>query len=378
MSVAADRDAVTSVNGPWDHLGVNTWALCAEFVEKVLSEAQAEAARRHPERPAPKVDHAAIWRAGDGAPTDEVAIGRIVLAASGVARRIRAADGVVVPPYATAVGADAGSAVAPQRAMPRGAGAPAPTEAAPMAEPLVAPVAQPVVAPAAEPAAEPVPTAAAVTRAVPIMVGYPPAERLAPPVGVPMPEPAPAAAEPEQRSAIRVHSASFTAFTWIRNVGAVMLLFVVWQLWGTAISQHQAQNQLQAQFEAAVRAHHATAQQGGKATLVPASTFVPSGGEGSVVARIQIPKIGVDQYVVEGTTESDLAKGPGHYVGTAMPGQAGNVAIAGHRTTHGAPFNRLGQLAPGDSIVVTSTSGQNLTYVVTGPPRPSRPATSPC
>ena len=51
--------------------------------------------------------------------------------------------------------------------------------------------------------------------------------------------------------------------------------------------------------------------------------------------------------VVSGTDEGDLALGPGHYLGTAMPGQAGNVAIAGHRTTHGAPFNRLAALGAG-------------------------------
>ena len=65
------------------------------------------------------------------------------------------------------------------------------------------------------------------------------------------------------------------------------------------------------------------------------------------MAHLQVPKIGLDEFVVSGTNEADLAKGPGHYLGTAMPGQAGNVAIAGHRTTHGAPFNRLAELAIG-------------------------------
>ena len=72
------------------------------------------------------------------------------------------------------------------------------------------------------------------------------------------------------------------------------------------------------------------------------------------MAKLQIPAIGLDEIVVSGTAESDLAKGPGHYVGTAAPGQAGNVAIAGHRTTNGAPFNRLGQLAIGDKIFLTT------------------------
>ena len=101
---------------------------------------------------------------------------------------------------------------------------------------------------------------------------------------------------------------------------------------------------------------------------------MPSPGDGKVVAEIQIPAIGVDQYVVEGTTESDLSKGPGHYIGTAMPGQAGNVAIAGHRTTYGAPFNGLGRLVPGDRIILTTTFGQSLTYVVSGTPQAVSPS----
>ena len=98
------------------------------------------------------------------------------------------------------------------------------------------------------------------------------------------------------------------------------------------------------------------------------------------MAELQIPAIGLDQYVVSGTSTADLSKGPGHYVGSAMPGQAGNVAIAGHRTTHGAPFNRLGQLAPatnsrpGDRIILTTLSGQRLTYVVTGTPQAVSPS----
>ena len=166
-------------------------------------------------------------------------------------------------------------------------------------------------------------------------------------------------------STTHVHSPWFHVFTWARNVGAILLLFVVWQLWGTSISQHHAQSQLKSEFEALL-AHHRTGSHPSKASLVSAATRVPSPGNGKVIAELQIPAIGVDQYVVEGTTDSDLSKGPGHYIGTAMPGQAGNVAIAGHRTTNGAPFNGLGRLARGDRIILTTTSGQNLTYVVPG------------
>ena len=154
-------------------------------------------------------------------------------------------------------------------------------------------------------------------------------------------------------------------------MGAIILLFLVWQLWGTSISQHHAQSQLKSQFEA-LQAKHS---HGAKSkALIPAATRVSLPVDGSVVAEIQIPAIGVDQYVVEGTSESDLSKGPGHYVGTAMPGQAGNVAIAGHRTTNGAPFNALGHLVPGDRIILTTIYGQQLTYVVAGTPQAVSPS----
>ena len=94
--------------------------------------------------------------------------------------------------------------------------------------------------------------------------------------------------------------------------------------------------------------HHAVAKPKPGFSLVPATTRIPDPPQGTVMAHLQIPKIALDEFVVSGTNEADLAKGPGHYLGTAMPGQAGNVAIAGHRTTHGAPFNRLAELAIGD------------------------------
>ncbi len=72
--------------------------------------------------------------------------------------------------------------------------------------------------------------------------------------------------------------------------------------------------------------------------------------EGQGLTRLQIPKIGLDVLVVEGTTPSALRAGAGHYVGTPLPGEAGNVAIAGHRTTFGHPFNRLDEVGPGDLI----------------------------
>jgi sortase A len=71
-------------------------------------------------------------------------------------------------------------------------------------------------------------------------------------------------------------------------------------------------------------------------------------GEGLTTMRI--PKLGVEVLVVEGTTPAALRAGAGHYVETPLPGEAGNVAIAGHRTTYGRPLNRMDELGPGDVV----------------------------
>ncbi|HEX8001854.1 MAG TPA: class E sortase [Mycobacteriales bacterium] len=71
---------------------------------------------------------------------------------------------------------------------------------------------------------------------------------------------------------------------------------------------------------------------------------------GDSLTRIVIPKIDLDTQVVEGTTPAALKAGAGHYKETPLPGEKGNVAIAGHRTTYGRPFNRLDEIKPGDLI----------------------------
>jgi sortase A len=74
--------------------------------------------------------------------------------------------------------------------------------------------------------------------------------------------------------------------------------------------------------------------------------------EGSVLTRLVIPKIKVDVLVVEGTSAAALRAGAGHYVGTPLPGEAGNVAIAGHRTTFGRPFHHLDEMKAGDEVLL--------------------------
>jgi sortase A len=73
---------------------------------------------------------------------------------------------------------------------------------------------------------------------------------------------------------------------------------------------------------------------------------------GDALGKLLIPSIGVSEYVVEGTDSDELRKGPGHYPDTPLPGQHGTSAIAGHRTTYGAPFRKLDQVKKGDRIVV--------------------------
>ena len=93
---------------------------------------------------------------------------------------------------------------------------------------------------------------------------------------------------------------------------------------------------------------------------------------GSPLTRLQIPKLDVDVMVVEGTTPAALRAGAGHYPDTPLPGERGNVAIAGHRTTYGRPFNEMDLLERGDKVMLTTPIGKH-TYEVMGSPWVVRP-----
>jgi sortase A len=88
---------------------------------------------------------------------------------------------------------------------------------------------------------------------------------------------------------------------------------------------------------------------------------------GHGLALMRIPRLGKGFHyvVIEGVSIADLRKGPGHYPGTAMPGQIGNFVVSGHRTTYLAPFNRLGELRDGDQILI-DTRARQYVYKVTG------------
>jgi sortase A len=139
-------------------------------------------------------------------------------------------------------------------------------------------------------------------------------------------------------------------------VGLLLLAFAGYQLWGTGVYESRAQQSLRSEFTDALATTTTTAPGSAPAVEIPPPT-------GEAIAVIRIPRIGVDRTVVQGVTRADLRKGPGHYPGTPLPGEIGNAAIAGHRTTYGAPFNRLDELEPGDRIEVRTLVG-SYTYAV--------------
>ena len=170
--------------------------------------------------------------------------------------------------------------------------------------------------------------------------------------------------------------------------GLLLLGFVVYQLWGTGIQTHQAQNDLSDQFEELVGPTTSTiptttllptttvattppAAVVDTTTTLPATTTTTTlapapapAAPGDPVARIEVPTIGLDWIVVSGVGVDELKKGPGHYPDTPLPGQVGNVGIAGHRTTYGAPFYRINELVAGDDVILTTPGGRYV-YKVT-------------
>jgi sortase A len=80
--------------------------------------------------------------------------------------------------------------------------------------------------------------------------------------------------------------------------------------------------------------------------------------KGDAIAKIMIPSIGVSKYVVEGTDVDSLRKGPGHYPETPLPGEPGTTAIAGHRTTYGAPFRHIDEVKHGEPITIDMPDGR--------------------
>jgi sortase A len=132
------------------------------------------------------------------------------------------------------------------------------------------------------------------------------------------------------------------------TAGLVVLLFVVYEVWITDLTSDRKQDALSTELR-----------QDWEGTDDPTVPGLPSGGISEVplgqgFAFIRIPRFGADyvKVILEGTDEDELVEGPGHYVDSAMPGEQGNFALAGHRVGKGSPFLDLDQLQPGDPIVI--------------------------
>jgi sortase A len=127
------------------------------------------------------------------------------------------------------------------------------------------------------------------------------------------------------------------------TLGVVVLLFVIYEVYVTdmvsAGRQQDATQELENQWSL-------------ERTSPVAKPKQPLAGDG--LLRLYAPALGpgFTRTVLEGTDQDTLATGPGHYTGTALPGQPGNLAIAGHRVTHGAPFTHIDQLQSCDALIV--------------------------
>ena len=144
------------------------------------------------------------------------------------------------------------------------------------------------------------------------------------------------------------------------RAGFLLLLFVVYQLWGTGLATDRAQTQLSTQFR---DLQQSVPGDGATTDPLTAPTDLPIPEPGDPIGRIEIPRIGVDFIMVQSVDLRYLQSGPGHFPQTPLPGQPGNSAFAGHRTTYKAPFNRIDELEPGDPITVTTLQG-TFTYRV--------------
>jgi len=172
---------------------------------------------------------------------------------------------------------------------------------------------------------------------------------------------------------------------WVALIG---ILFLFYQLWGTGVYASQSQSNLALEFQTLLTAQPVIVlptttssttttttsapapTETNPVVSIPTNTFNPpdpqtlerirrvvNAEDGDVIARMMVPAIDLDKYVVEGVGVSDLRTAIGRYRGSAHIGDLGNVALAGHRTTYGEPFGRIGELLPGDQISLVTAIG---------------------
>ena len=170
----------------------------------------------------------------------------------------------------------------------------------------------------------------------------------APPV---VPSPAPAAVVPDESDAPAPAPAATTgAETLVRALLVVLVVMVA----GTAV--WKAFDQVVAPAWYRNRQRHLASDY-----TVQRHTLAP----GQAAAVLQIPGIGADLMVVEGSDPNELRNGPGHRRGTPLPGDRGNSIVEGHDARWGAPFADLGKLVPRTRIDTVTRTGLPMEYRVT-------------
>jgi sortase A len=153
------------------------------------------------------------------------------------------------------------------------------------------------------------------------------------------------------------------------TAGLVVLLFVAYEVWITNIAADRAQAKIHSKLEKEWA-------RGDDPLLPLPGTKDRTIPLGTGIANLYLPRLGIDYHwtIVEGTDQNDLSKGPGHYTGTALPGQVGNFSVAGHRVGKGEPFLNLDKLRSGDAVVV-ETKTTWFVYRIKGAPAGGDPQT---
>jgi sortase A len=139
---------------------------------------------------------------------------------------------------------------------------------------------------------------------------------------------------------------------------------LAWQEPFSALRADHAQHRLAAQLRALELGAPRHAADRAR-TAVAARAFARTRRDGQAVAELRIARIGLRTVVVRGTDPADLRTGPGLLAGSPLPGEGGTTAIAGHRTTYGAPFRSLDALRRGDAITLRLPYG-SFRYAVEG------------
>lgn len=177
---------------------------------------------------------------------------------------------------------------------------------------------------------------------------------------------------PSPRSASVDDAAYSEGMRWrrvARMIGTVLLAagvlalvwgFATWQ-WGdpvTSLYTRWKQRDLERSYGRIADTYALPPRSAGSATASfddiarAARRFRAASGAGQAIGRLEVPRLGLDVVVVNGTDTGQLKTGPGRDLHTFMPGEGELVYIAGHRTTYGAPFAHIDRLKPGDRVVL--------------------------